>query len=212
MTTFPDRFFVTGTDTDVGKTVVCTLLMLALPCRYLKPVQSGTEDGTDTLRVQQLSGLGGERFVPECYVTRTSASPHLSARLDGITIDPRRISQKIAAIDGPLLVEGAGGIYVPLNEQDMILDLMQLLALPVILVARSGLGTINHTLLSIQALRQAGINLYGVIMNGPLNPENRRAIETFGSTRVITEIPSLCDLSLPTLRSCAATLFTGEHL
>ncbi len=210
MSLFPERFFVTGTDTDVGKTLVSTLLMLALPCRYLKPVQSGTEDGTDTLRVKQFSGLGDERFLPECYVTRTPASPHLSARLDGITIDPEYICQQVTAIEGPLLIEGAGGIYVPLNDQDMILHLMQDLGLPVVLVARSGLGTINHTLLSIGAIRQSGLALHGVIMNGPLNPENRRAIETFGNTKVIAEIPMLPDLSLPTLRSYAATLFQGE--
>ena len=209
MTAFPERFFVTGTDTDVGKTLVSTLLMLALKCRYLKPVQSGTEGGTDTLRVKQLSGLDDERFLPECFVTRTPASPHLSARLDGINIDIDDICRQVATTDGPLLIEGAGGIYVPLNEQELVLDLMQRLALPVVLVVRSGLGTINHTLLSIEALRHAGIELHGVVMNGPINRENRRAIENFGQTQVVAQIPTLPDLSLPTLQAGAEKYFHG---
>lgn len=209
MTPFPQRFFVTGTDTDVGKTLISTLLMLALNCRYLKPVQSGTEDGTDTLRVQQLSGLDTERFLPECYVTRTPCSPHLSARIDGIDIDLDYICRQVAALDGPLLIEGAGGIFVPLNNQEFVLDLMRRLGYPVVLVARSGLGTINHTLLSIQALDQAGIDLYGVIMNGPPHQENRRAIEHFGRTQVLAEIPELPDLSRPILQACAREHFQG---
>ncbi len=209
MSPFPERFFVTGTDTDVGKTLVSTLLMLALQCRYLKPIQSGDEDGTDTLRVKQLSGLSAERFLPEHYVTRTPASPHLSARIDGISINVDDICYQICEIPGPLLIEGAGGLYVPLNDKDFVLDLMQRLALPVVLVARSGLGTINHTLLSIQALRQANLEIHGVIMNGPLNPENRHAIEAFGQTRVVAEVPQLADLSLPSLQCCADQLFSG---
>ena len=101
MSAFPERFFVTGTDTDVGKTLVSTLLMLALKCRYLKPIQSGNEDGTDTLCVKQLSGLSDERFLPEHYVTRTPASPHLSARIDGISINVDDICHQAARYSWP---------------------------------------------------------------------------------------------------------------
>jgi len=211
-TSLPKRFFVTGTDTDAGKTLVSTLLMLALDCRYYKPVQSGNEGETDTQVVKRLSGLSAERFCQETYVTRTPCSPHLSARIDGISISIDTIRRQVDNLPGPLLIEGAGGIYVPLNEREFVLDLMRALAYPVVLVTRSGLGTINHTLLSIQTLRQAGLKLHGVIMNGPLNPENRKAIETFGATTVLAEVPVLADLSPAALSACAARLVNGEQI
>lgn len=210
MIAFPERFVVTGTDTDVGKTLVSALLMLALDCRYFKPVQSGTEGETDRACVQRLSKLPGERFIPECYVTLTPCSPHLSARIDGIHIDIEEIIKQVEQIQGPLLIEGAGGLFVPLNQGEFILDLIRKLGYQVILVARSGLGTINHTLLSIQALRRAGVELFGVIMNGPKNQENRQAIETFGETAVLAEVPQLENLSSSALLHCAQQLFRRD--
>jgi len=208
----PDRFFITGTDTGVGKTLISSLLMLGLQSCYYKPVQSGTEEDTDTTLVQRLSGLDNSHFLPETYRTRTPCSPHLSARIDEINIDLGVIVDKVKSLKGHLIVEGAGGIFVPLNDKEFILDLMQTLNLPVLLVARSGLGTINHTLLSIKALRHAGLDLLGVVLNGAPNLENRKAIESFGNVRVLAEIPTFYDFSRNALWESFQAYFGGAKL
>ena len=200
--TFPDRFFVTGTDTGIGKTLISAILLQGLQTCYYKPVQSGTEEETDTALVKRLTNLADSHFLAETYCTKTPCSPHLSARIDGITIDIDNIIAQTNAYRGRLIVEGAGGLYVPLNDTDFMLNLMQRLNYPIILVASSGLGTINHTLLSIQAIQTAGLNLLGVIMSGTSNVENRKAIETYGQTAVFAEIPQLTDFSSVTLQAC----------
>ena len=206
---FPQRLFVTGTDTDVGKTLISTLLMLRGPYRYWKPVQSGSQEETDTAQVKRLSALPEERFAPPCYMTGTPCSPHLSARIEGIEIEIDAIRRQMATLTGSLLVEGAGGLYVPLNRKATMLDLIRILELPVLLVARSSLGTINHTLLSVAALRQAGIQICGVVMSGPFNPENRKAIEQFGQIPVLAEVPWLDDMSSAALSRCSRTCLPG---
>ena len=208
---FPERIFVTGTDTGIGKTLVSSLLLRTLGYRYLKPIQSGIEEETDTALVQRLSGLGAEHFWAESYCTRTPCSPHLSARIDGIEISLEQILADIEQISGPLIVEGAGGLLVPLNNQEFMLDLIRALNYPVILVARSELGTINHTLLSLQALRHAGLEIWGVVMNGPPAPENAEAIEFFGATRILAQIPLLPDLTPASLQQCALEHFGRGH-
>jgi dethiobiotin synthetase len=186
---FPPAFFVTGTDTDVGKTIVSALLTIALDGYYWKPIQSGRDDRglTDRDRVGQLTGLGPERLLPERYCLGQPLSPHLAARLDGVEIELTDFELPVG-LDRPLIVEGAGGLLVPINDRHLMIDLIGHLGLPVVVVARSGLGTINHTLLSIGALRRSGIPILGVILNGPLNPENRRAIEFYGQVSVIAEV------------------------
>ncbi len=206
---FPDRFFVTGTDTDIGKTLISAILMQGLQTCYHKPVQSGTEDETDTALVRRLTNLNDSHFLPEAYCTKAPCSPHLSARIDGININIDTIIQQIEAHRGQLIVEGAGGLFVPLNDKEFMLDLMQRLDYPIVLVASSSLGTINHTLLSIQALQSAGLNLLGVVMSGCLNLENRKAIESFGKVQVLAEIPQLTDFSSQTLQNCFDAHFNG---
>ena len=204
---FPKVFFVAGTDTGVGKTVVSAILAHALSAHYWKPIQSGIEadssnpGGTDSKWILQ-SGIPAERVPSETYVFNQPLSPHLSSRLEGKTIDLSEI--KIPRIEqfSHLIVEGAGGLLVPLNDDTKIIDLIAALKIPVLLVARSALGTINHTLLSLEALRARQIPELGVIMTGKPNYENRRAIEKFGKTTVLAEVPPLPDFSKATLLNC----------
>ncbi len=194
-------FFVTGTDTDVGKTVVSAWLLAHLDACYWKPVQAGTVPETDTQMIRRVAELPEHRIVPEAYVLKEPMAPHEAARREGISID-------MAKLVGPrddrlLIVEGAGGLLVPLNEQDYVIDLIQDLNLPVILVARSTLGTINHMLLSLEALRRRGLVVAGVVINGPESPHNRAAIERYGKTQVIAEIPRLDTVTRSALRQIA---------
>ena len=191
-------FFVTGTDTDVGKTVVSAWLLAHLDACYWKPVQAGTVPETDTQMVRRLAELPEHRILPEVYVLKEPMAPHEAARREGISID---MAQFLAPQDDRLLiVEGAGGLLVPLNEKDYVIDLIEDLSLPVILVARSTLGTINHTLLSLEALRRRGLVVAGVVINGPESPHNRAAIERYGRTQVIAEIPRLDTVTRSALR------------
>ena len=187
------RFFVTGTDTDVGKTVVAAWAMLHLDAFYWKPVQAGLDDETDEEAVRRLTGADDDKFLPSAYRLPEPLSPHESARRAGVHIEMSKLT--LAHASEALIVEGAGGLMVPLNEDSLVIDLIKQLKLPALLVARSTLGTINHTLLSLQALRARGIPVAGVVMNGPKTPHNRTAIETYGQVPVIAEIPPLKPLT-----------------
>ncbi|MFZ1990423.1 MAG: dethiobiotin synthase [Alphaproteobacteria bacterium] len=194
-------YFVTGTDTNAGKTVVSAYLMQALDGDYWKPVQSGFDGETDTEAVRRLTGLPSERFHRSAYELRAPLSPHESARRDGISISLDAF--KLPRTPRPLIVEGAGGVLVPLNGDALMIDLIKRLALPVILVARSTLGTINHTLLSLEALRTRRVEIAGVIMNGAPNEANRIAIETYGRVHVLAEMPILAPLNTETIGAFA---------
>jgi malonyl-CoA O-methyltransferase len=196
--------FVTGTDTGVGKTVVSAWLMRVLDADYWKPIQAGTEDETDTAVVQRLTGLPEGRFHESAYRLTAPLSPYEAARREGITIDLDRIALPESA--RPLVVEGAGGILVPLNDRTFMTDLMAKFGLPAVIVARAELGTINHTLLTVEALRARGLPMAGVVMNGAPNAANRRAIETFGRVQVIAEFPPLEPLDARTLAAAAARI------
>lgn len=181
--------FVTGTDTNLGKTLTCAWLVRHWRACYWKPVQSGLAEGTDAAEVTRLAGAEASRILPSLYELTAPLSPHEAARQDGVTIDLARFT--LPACDRSLVVEGAGGVLVPLNDTQVMADLMLKLGLPVLVAARSGLGTINHTLLSLEALRHRGIAVAGVVMNGPPNEANRRAIELHGKVRVIAQLPWL---------------------
>lgn len=193
---FPDQFFVSGTDTGIGKTVVSAILTKGLNATYWKPVQSGLEEMTDTEVVRELTQLPGDYFIPETYRLTEPMSPHASAAIDGVEIDMNNFRLPDAS---PLVVEGAGGLIVPLNEDSLVIDLIEQLELPVLLVARSGLGTLNHTLLSIEALRRRDIPILGVVMNGPIHDSNRKAIEHYGEVEIIAEIEPLDELTPETI-------------
>jgi dethiobiotin synthetase len=173
----------------VGKTTVSALLTAALNAIYWKPIQTGTREGTDRETVMRLAGIGRERTRPEAYLFSPPVSPHLAARWAGTRIEFRKIQLPKLSPQENLIAEGAGGALVPINERQLTTDLIRHLRLPVLLVTRTTLGTINHTLLSVAALRAARLDLRGVIMVGAPNRENRKAIEHYGEIEVIGSVP-----------------------
>jgi dethiobiotin synthetase len=190
------RLVIAGTDTDVGKTVVSALVVQGLGARYWKPVQSGLAEGSDSQRVRELLGLPAERILPEAYRLQAPVSPHWAAEQDGVAIDPDALA--LPDVDGPLVVECAGGLLVPLRRDLMQIDQIQRWGLPVVLVARSGLGTLNHTLLSVEALRRRHIPLLGLVLNGPPHADNP------GTLRELSGAPLLgCLPPLPQLEAAA---------
>lgn len=197
----PSRLIVTGTDTDVGKTVFAAGLAAHLGARYWKPVQAGLDDATDSEEVARLSD-GRADILPEAYRLTTPCSPHEAARIDGVTIDPARLALPAGA--GPLVVEGAGGVLVPLAEGLLAADLFAIWGLPVVLVARTALGTINHTLLSLEALRTRGIAVLGVVFSGDAEPVADEAIPRIGAVRHLGRLPHLDPLSAETLAQAFA--------
>ena len=186
-----ERFFVTGTDTGVGKTAASALLCAALDAIYWKPIQTGSREGTDRATVMRLAQLPRSRTLPESYIFKPPLSPHLAARLAGTRIELRKINPPVLPERENLIAEGAGGALVPVNLTQLMTDLMRRLRFPVLLVSRTSLGTINHTLLSLAALRAARLEIRGVILVGKPNMENRKAIEHYGDISVIGFLPLL---------------------
>jgi dethiobiotin synthetase len=178
---------------------------------YWKPVQSGLEEITDTQWVQRATGLAGEHFLAETYQLRQPLSPHAAAAIDGVRIDLDAFKPPPCAPHNRLVVEGAGGLLVPLNERHFMLDLIVQLGLPVLLVASSQLGTINHTLLSLDQLNRRAVKVAGVVMNGPLNASNRQAIEQFGHVPVVAQIEPLNGISPRVLGKAFATYFALDE-
>ena len=207
--TFPSAFIVTGTDTMVGKTFVSAILTLGLQAHYWKPIQSGLEPRTDREWIAEKTSLPAHHFFPETYLFKTPVSPHLASRLENIEIDIQAI--KIPQDRGwqYLIVEGAGGLMVPINNSLFVVDLIKNLSLPVLVVARSTLGTINHTLLTVEKLRQKEIPVLGVVMNGPKNESNRLAIEKYGDTSVLAEVEPLAQINANNLKQIFDSQFSG---
>ena len=189
MSSCSNALVICGTDTDVGKTVVSALVVQGLGATYWKPVQSGLEGGGDSGRLQALLQLPATRLLPEAYRLQTPVSPHWAAELEGITIDSARLA--LPAVAGALVVETAGGLLVPLRRDWLQIDQLAAWGLPVLLVARSGLGTLNHTLLSVQALRQRSIPLLGLVLNGPLHPDNPATLAALAQAPVLAQLPPL---------------------
>ena len=189
MSSGSNALVICGTDTDVGKTVVSALVVQGLGATYWKPVQSGLEGGGDSGRLQALLQLPATRLLPEAYRLQTPVSPHWAAELEGITIDSARLA--LPAVAGALVVETAGGLLVPLRRDWLQIDQLAAWGLPVLLVARSGLGTLNHTLLSVQALRQRSIPLLGLVLNGPLHPDNPATLADLAQAPVLAQLPPL---------------------
>ncbi len=193
----PMRLIVCGTDTDVGKTVVSALVVQGLGARYWKPVQSGLEDGGDSGQLQQLLQLPAERLLPEAYRFEAPVSPHWAAERQGLTIDPSRLALPVGS--EALVVETAGGLLVPLRRDWLQIEQIAVWGLPVLLVARSGLGTLNHTLLSLEALRRRSIPVLGLVLNGPPHLDNPRTLESLGGVPVLAELPPLAPLTAQAL-------------
>ena len=188
-------YFVTGTDTNVGKTVLSALLVAALDAIYWKPVQTGTIEGMDRASVRRWTEVSEDRLPPEGYRFDPPVSPHLAAREAGIEIRLGALELPAARAGRKWIVEGAGGVMVPLNESDLMRDLMLRIGFPAIVASRTSLGTINHTLLSLAALREARVPICGVALIGEENVENRRAIEHYGNVAVIGRIPILREIN-----------------
>ncbi len=199
------RIVVTGTDTGIGKTVFSAALVGALDGYYWKPVQSGLEDETDSDTVRRLSGLAAERILPEAYRLKTPVSPHLAAEIDGVVIDPASLVLPPTA--RPLVVEGAGGLLVPLTSEVVTIDVFARWREPVVLCARTTLGTINHSLLSIEAIRARGIPLAGITFLGEENADSERTIVALGRTRRLGRLPHLAPLTAAGLRAAFAAHF-----
>jgi dethiobiotin synthetase len=188
-------YFVTGTDTNVGKTVLSALLVAALEAVYWKPVQTGAREGTDRETVREWAEATEDRLPLERFRFDPPVSPHLASSQAGVRISLDEFEFPGAPIGRKWIVEGAGGVMVPLNERDLMRDLMRRIGFPVILAARTSLGTINHTLLTLAALREAHLLICGVALIGDQNIENRRAIEHYGNVRVIAQIPMLKEIN-----------------
>ena len=195
-------FVVTGTDTDVGKTVLAAALIGALDGCYWKPVQAGLAGETDAETVRRLALVSADRIIPEVYRLTMPASPHLAAERDGIEIDVDRLTVLPTAGGAhPLFIEGAGGLMVPLTRKHLQIDLFVRWGLPVVLCASTRLGTINHSLLSIEALRRRGIPLLGVAFVGDEQADSERTIVEMGGVRRLGRLPHLDRLDAATLRA-----------
>jgi dethiobiotin synthase len=205
-------FFITGTDTNVGKTVLSALLCAALDGCYWKPIQTGAREGTDRDQVMAWTGISPERALPEAYLFDDPVSPHLAARRAGKRIDLQQIVQPPVNGISTLIVEGAGGVLVPVNEDETMADLMRHLGLPVILATRTTLGTINHTLLSLEELRSSRLTIHGVVMLGEPDHENQEAIEHYGRVPVLGIVPPLSEINAQTLRSVFTACFDCQAL
>ncbi|RWA70445.1 MAG: ATP-dependent dethiobiotin synthetase BioD [Mesorhizobium sp.] len=187
------RIVVTGTDTGVGKTVFSAGLAGLLDGFYWKPVQSGLDEETDSEVVARLSGLPAGRVVPEVYRLKMPLSPHRSAEIDGVAIEAARLS--LPKLPGPLIIEGAGGLMVPLNRQTRFIDIFREWQLPVILCARTALGTINHTLLSLEAMRARSIPLLGIAFIGDEMADTQKTIAEMGKVRILGRLPRVDPLT-----------------
>jgi dethiobiotin synthetase len=199
---------VTATDTDVGKTVVSAMLTLALDGIYWKPIQAGTADGTDRQSVAEMTGLPEDRFRRGRYVLREPLSPHRAAELDGVEIDPDRLTLPADIPAGRwLIIEGAGGLLVPLNRNVLQIDLFARWRAPVVLCARTRLGTINHTLLSLEALKHRAIKVLGIVFVGEPRPDNERTIVKFGDVPMLGRVPVLPRLDAAALNAALAKSF-----
>jgi len=199
-------FVVTGTDTGIGKTVFAAALTGALQAHYWKPVQAGLDDGADRDTVAALTGVDPARILPEAYRLTTPCSPHRAAELDGVTIDIARLA---LPAQRPLVIEGAGGALVPVTRTVVYADVFAEWGLPAIIVARTALGTINHSLLTIEALRARGVAIRGVAFVGPANEDSEATICAMGKVARLGRLPMLDRLDAQTL---AAAFMAGFRL
>jgi|SRR6185503_14188432 len=187
----PDKrpLFVTGIGTGIGKTVVSAILVEKLTADYWKPVQSGDLDNSDTMKVKSLVTNPSSVFHPETYRLTQPYSPHKSAAIDGITIDPEKFT--LPKTERPLIVEGAGGLMVPLNDTFLMIDLIKQLDAEVILVSQNYLGSINHTLLSVSTLKQYNISIKGIVFNGNDDHDSEKFIRSHCQVPFMDHIPYL---------------------
>ena len=203
------RIVVTGTDTGIGKTVFSAGLTALLGGYYWKPVQAGLAEGTDSGIIARLGNIPIGRILPEAYLLTTPVSPHRAAEIDGVELDPARLD--IPNVKGPLIIEGAGGLMVPLTRDTIFIDVFSHWQIPVVLCARTALGTINHSLLSIEALRSRNIPLLGIAFVGDEMPDTERTIAELGKVEVLGRLPFLAPLTAQTLLEALKANFNPLH-
>jgi len=196
---------VAGIGTDVGKTVVSAAFCVALQADYWKPVLSGvaTAAGDDEV-IQYLLGEHGARIHPCAYRFKAPLSPHVAAAQEGVAISLEKF--ELPESDRPIVVELAGGVLVPMSDEFTNMELVGRFDLPVVVVSRHYLGSINHTLLTLEALRSRGVPVMGVVFNGEELPDSERIIERMGEVRVLGRIPSLAEVTPETIRVAAQGL------
>ena len=186
-------FFITGTDTGVGKTFFSSILMKKFDFDYWKPIQTGKFTENDTLYIKENIGIEENRFHKSIYSFKKPLSPHLASSYEKTSINMKKIKKPRS--HRPLIIEGVGGILVPLNKKDLLINLIKKFKLPVIVVSKSILGTINHTLMTLEILKKSKINIFGVILNKVKNKkegdENAKSIEKFGNIKVLGQISSI---------------------
>lgn len=193
-----DTYFVTGIGTGIGKTIVSAVLTEKLKADYWKPIQSGDLDVSDSLFIKHL--VGPDTVIhPECYRLSHPLSPHLSAKMDGIKITLESI--KKPATNNTLIIEGAGGLMVPLNDRDLILDLIKTLQVKVIVVSQNYLGSINHTLLTLEVLKTNQVPVAGLIFNGTENLESEQYITKYSKVKILGHIPKMSVIDSDSIRS-----------
>ncbi len=189
MSNSKDGFIICGTDTNVGKTLISAFLVQGLNATYWKPIQSGFEDGGDTFQISKILNLNKNRIIDEVYKLNTPVSPHWAAEIDNILIDQKHL--KMPDHQNTIILETAGGVMVPLRRNLLQIDQIKEWGLPVILIVRSGLGTLNHTFLTLESLRKRSIEIAGIIINGPKHKDNPKTIQEISDTNIIAEFPQL---------------------
>ena len=206
------QFIVTGTDTGVGKTIVSAMLVQALQAVYYKPVQAGLDEETDTETVRRLTDLPDSHFLEEMYRLQTPASPHLSAEIDGIEIDFDRL-KSVPEISHPLIIEGAGGALVPLTGRrgQLFADLFRVWRRPVIVCARTTLGTINHTLTTVLTLEHYEVPVHGIVFVGDAHRSNESAITHLSGVRRLGRLPRLPVLTSESLKLAFEEYFSPDQ-
>lgn len=198
------QFIVAGIGTEIGKTVASAVLVEALQADYWKPIQSGALDDSDTETVRRLISNPTTRFHPEAYRLTEPLSPHAAAELDGVRIELANI--QLPATQNHLVVELAGGLMVPLNDRDLNIDWIVESGLPVVLISRNYLGSINHTLLSIEACRSRNIPLMGIIFNGPTVPATERVILNYSGVPCLGRIGQETEITNEVVKKYAGQL------
>ena len=181
------KFIICGTDTDIGKTLISSFFVKGLNSFYWKPIQSGIESQTDSQTVEKLAQVSKEKIIKEAYVFTKPLSPHWAAEIDQKAINFDKL--RLPKVQGSLIIETAGGLMVPITRNFLQIDQIKQWNLPVILVCKSSLGTLNHTLLSIEALKQRNIEILGLVVNGEKHLDNPKTLVDFSGIPLIAEFP-----------------------
>ena len=199
-----EKYFITGIGTGIGKTITSAVLTEKLNADYWKPIQSGDLNQSDSLSIENLITNSISQIHPETYRLNHPLSPHLSAKMDGIEIELGKFH--LPETNHPLIVEGAGGLMVPLNNKELIIDLIKHLNIPVIVVSQNYLGSINHTILTINTLKQHNIDIKGIIFNGETNLESETYILRYTQAQSLGNIPLLASLDKNSIKAAGKNL------